>query len=38
MYGDEEIVGLLKEILRRLEDIERTLKDQQKVPLIRQGD
>jgi hypothetical protein len=35
MYGDEEIVELLKEILRRLENIERSLEDQKKVPLIR---
>jgi hypothetical protein len=34
MYGDEEIVELLKEILRRLEGIEILLKNQQKVPLI----
>ena len=32
MYGDEEIVDLLKEILRRLEEIETLLKNQQKVP------
>jgi hypothetical protein len=32
MYGDEEIVGLLKEIIRRLEIIETILKNQQKVP------
>jgi hypothetical protein len=34
MYGDEEIVELLKEIARRLERIERALEDQRKVPLI----
>jgi hypothetical protein len=32
MYGDEEIVNLLLEILRRLERVERMLKDQQKTP------
>jgi hypothetical protein len=32
MYGDEEIVELLKEIIRRLERVEQTLANQQKVP------
>jgi hypothetical protein len=38
MYGDEEIVDLLKEIIRRLERVERILEDQQKVPFTHPSD